>query len=100
VLSHWQPQIEFHAKGVPYILVGTKTDLRADPETLEHLTEQNLVPKTQVDGAKLARTIGAYKYVECSASTQTSVREVFVSAVRCALAPQRGDGRGAKCIIL
>ncbi|EWM23088.1 rho gtpase [Nannochloropsis gaditana] len=32
IKNKWYPEIKHHAPGVPFILVGTKTDLRKDPE--------------------------------------------------------------------
>ena len=50
------------------MLVGTKIDLREDKETLDKLKKEKL--PTYEDGVKLAQTIGAKMYLECSALTQ------------------------------
>ncbi|KUF91923.1 hypothetical protein AM588_10004268 [Phytophthora nicotianae] len=47
VKSKWLPEIRHHAPGVPFILVGTKSDLRDDEETLEKLKEKKLAPITK-----------------------------------------------------
>ena len=44
VRSTWLPEIRHHAPGVPFILVGTKCDLRDDEETLEKLRDMKLAP--------------------------------------------------------
>lgn len=44
VKSKWLPEIRHHAPGVPFILVGTKIDLREDGETLEKLREKKMAP--------------------------------------------------------
>ena len=36
VKANWYPEIRHHCPGVPYILVGTKTDLRSDGFTIEY----------------------------------------------------------------
>lgn len=46
VKSKWLPEIRHHAPGVPFILVGTKLDLRDDEDTLEKLREKKLAPIT------------------------------------------------------
>ena len=35
VKESWYPEITHHYPGVPIVLVGTKIDLRNDPETIE-----------------------------------------------------------------
>ena len=35
VKESWYPEIKKHCPGVPIVLVGTKIDLRNDPETIE-----------------------------------------------------------------
>lgn len=45
----WLPEIRHHAPGVPFILVGTKSDLRDDEDTLEKLREKKLAPITKED---------------------------------------------------
>ena len=44
VTSKWVPEIRQHGPGVPFILVGTKSDLRYDEETLSELRERGLAP--------------------------------------------------------
>jgi GTPase SAR1 family protein len=44
VKSKWLPEIRHHAPGVPFILVGPKSDRRDDEETLDKLREKKLSP--------------------------------------------------------
>ncbi|KAG2733925.1 hypothetical protein G9P44_003450 [Scheffersomyces stipitis] len=79
-LSFVQAQTKFlreckeYAPGVPYILVGCKSDTR------EERIELLLVSKEE---ANLAATgMKAYRYMECSATAHEGVREVFETATR------------------
>lgn len=69
-------------------MVGTKIDLREDPEKLESLKEKNLSPITPEQGEELSREIRALKYMECSALTQKGLKEVFDFAIKTVLQPK------------
>ncbi|XP_026880915.2 ras homolog family member Ga [Electrophorus electricus] len=84
----WHPEVSQHCPNVPILLVGTKKDHRKDPEILNKLKEQNLVPVTQQQGEAMARQIRAVKYLECSALDQDGVADIFVEAVRAHLNPK------------
>ncbi|XP_051966188.1 ras homolog family member Ga [Xyrauchen texanus] len=83
----WHPEVTEHCPKVPILLVGTKKDLRDDPEVLKKLKEKSLSPLTQQQGVALARQIQATKYLECSALSQDGVKEVFTEAVRAFINP-------------
>jgi Ras-related C3 botulinum toxin substrate 1 len=63
VKTKWYPEINHHCPNVPFILVGTKLDLREDKETINLLAENQLAPIAQ--GMQLAIEINATKYLEC-----------------------------------
>lgn len=67
-------QVHHHCPGVPCLIVGTQVDLRDDPAVLEKLGRQKQRPVPPEAGERLARELGAVKYVECSALTQKGVR--------------------------
>ncbi|CAI5710209.1 unnamed protein product [Peronospora effusa] len=103
VKSKWLPEIRHHAPGVPFILIGTKCDLRDDEETLEQLREKKLAPISKEQGEMLSIEIGAYKYMECSALTQKGLKLVFDVAIRCVIVNQQNPKRKKKsfrCSIL
>ena len=52
-------------------------DLRDDPVVLEKLAKNRSRPVTFDQGERLARELGAVKYVECSALTQKGLKNVF-----------------------
>jgi len=69
------------------MLVGTKLDLRDEPNTLSKLAEKRMAPITYQQGMQMASEIGAVKYVECSALTQKNLKLVFDEAIRAVLFP-------------
>ncbi|PVV01124.1 hypothetical protein BB560_004469, partial [Smittium megazygosporum] len=96
----WFPEISHHAPGVPIILVGTKLDLREDPETIEKLREKRMAPITYPQGLQMAKEISAVRYLECSALTQKGLKNVFDEAIRAVLTPQVPAKRSKKCLLL
>jgi GTPase SAR1 family protein len=62
---------------VPFILVGTKCDIRAEPGEIEKLRSQGQSPITTEQGNELAKKLKAIKYMECSAKTQENLKDVF-----------------------
>uniref|UniRef100_I2CQQ4 Ras-related C3 botulinum toxin substrate 1 n=1 Tax=Nannochloropsis gaditana (strain CCMP526) TaxID=1093141 RepID=I2CQQ4_NANGC len=95
IKNKWYPEIKHHAPGVPFILVGTKTDLRKDPEFAR---KQKLITSEQ--GQMLASELGAYKHCECSALTQEGLKPVFDEAIRCVLEFQnKPTKKKSKCVV-
>ena len=82
------PEIRHHCPDTPIVLCGTKIDLRDDPTTIQALHKQSLAPIRRESGAKLAKKLKAYAYVECSALTQKGLHQVFEEAIRAVLAPK------------
>lgn len=81
VVNKWYPEIFEHAEGVPIVLVGTKLDLREDPQIQMQLEAKGMSPVTSEQGLEVAKKIRAYAYVECSAKTQKGLKDVFVKAI-------------------
>lgn len=91
-------ELDTHAKGIPFVLVGTKTDLRDDAGVQRALAAKDQTPVTRTQGAALAEEVKAVGYVECSAVEGSGLDEVFHSAVRAALAGR--EKKKSKCAIL
>lgn len=85
IKQKWYPEVHHHSPHVPVILVGTKTDLRDDSQTLAKLAEKNLKPIDFQQGEELKKQLKAIRYVECSAKTQKGVKNVFDEAIRAVL---------------
>jgi cell division control protein 42 len=77
VREKWFPEVHHHCPGVPCLIVGTQTDLRDDPGVREKLSRQKMQPVRKEDGERMAKELGAVKYVECSALTQYKLKDVF-----------------------
>ena len=67
------------------VLVGNKKDLRNSETTLLELAVHNQVPVKVEDGHAMAKKIGAFAYLECSAKWNQGVREVFETATHAAI---------------
>ena len=97
VLKKHYPHFTTYRFDVPIVLVGTKSDLVHDVDTVRALREQGEAPLTREDGVRLAEHIGAVCYLECSSVTGQGVDEVFLAAVRAAL-PEMKENR--RCSIM
>lgn len=101
IKNKWHPEIKHHAPGVPFILVGLKTDLRKDQDMIRNLQAKRQSMITQEEGQALADELKAYKYLECSALTQEGLKTVFDEAIRCVLEFQNKPiKKKNKCTIL
>ncbi|KAL6471484.1 hypothetical protein MHYP_G00201340 [Metynnis hypsauchen] len=75
IKAMWRPEVSQHCPEVPFLLVGTKKDLRRD--------RGQRTPVTKQQGEALAKEIKAVKYLECSTvEGGEGVKEVFEEAVR------------------
>lgn len=92
VVDKWYPEIiqnsaiessEFYRKlgKYPIFLVGTKADLRDSSQENDELSESNSDFVTQDEVDKVVSKCGFIGYVECSAATQSGVRDVFEKSV-------------------
>eukprot|EP01098_Paradermamoeba_levis_P002588 TRINITY_DN129_c0_g1_i2.p1 TRINITY_DN129_c0_g1~~TRINITY_DN129_c0_g1_i2.p1 ORF type:complete len:201 (-),score=52.35 TRINITY_DN129_c0_g1_i2:401-1003(-) len=82
VKNQWFPEVQAFSTKVPVVLVGTKLDAR------DNASKQNQEPVSTEMGQKVAKEIGAYKYVECSALNQKGLPEVFEEAVKATVSEQ------------
>lgn len=90
VREKWFPEVHHHCPGVPCLIVGTQTDLREDSGVKDKLSKQRMSPVRKEDGERMAKDLGAVKYVECSALTQYKLKDVF-DEVRSSPLPFRGE---------
>ena len=100
VADKWAPEIEHFCPGVPKILVGTKLDLRDNPEEIERLRERRKSPIAQKQGEAMRKKIRAVAYMECSALTQAGLRDVFDEAIKVVLFPDPDKKKEKGCTLL
>lgn len=81
--SVWFPEIHHHQPGVPILVIGTKTDLRNDPATLEKLRQRDEQPISEEEARAFCESLGA-QYIECSALTGDT-HHVFLKATHMAV---------------
>ncbi|KAG2378012.1 hypothetical protein C9374_008634 [Naegleria lovaniensis] len=77
VKSKWIPELKQSCPDTPIVLVGTKIDLRDDPELRKKLSQKATAPYTEKEGEQMKVEIGAAFYRECSAKTMQGLAEVF-----------------------
>lgn len=90
VRAKWIPEIRQHStRDIAILLIGTKLDLRDDPHTLDRLREYGHEPISNAEGKKAARELGCVDYLECSASSQQGVKDVFDAAIKAVIDPPK-----------
>ena len=96
IKSKWYAEIQHHAPGVPFIIVGTKLDMRNEAKP----NDGKFITKMQ--GEALKEELKAFKYLECSARTQEGLKQVFDEAIRCVLITQslKEKRSRSKCALL
>jgi len=82
-LKHkWIHELRSNAAETPFILVGTKTDLREKYEKDGDKSQEIINTKK---GQKRAKELKAQAYVECTSKVPASVNNVFIEAIRVVL---------------
>jgi len=99
VKTKWVPEIQHHAPNVPILLVGTKSDLRKDDNTIKQLNSRQQSMVTIEAAQRMAKEIGAVNFLECSALTQEGLKQVFDDAIRAAMS-RPNKPKGKKCTLL
>jgi small GTP-binding protein len=93
IKSKWYEEKKHHAKDVPFVLVGTKSDLKAGA-TGGQVTKQM--------GEQMCKELGGMCYMECSARTQQGLKQVFDEVIQIVLYNRNGKQKKKKqkCIIM
>eukprot|EP00941_MAST-03F_sp_MAST-3F-sp1_P006452 g6452.t1 len=108
VREKWLTEIQNFCPETPFILVGTKGDMRPPSEGGKAGCNPKNKPLTDRNAAiQLGKELGAARTMECSAMTQKGLKQVFDAAISVALEKREQDtksrSRGRKfkgCSIL
>merc|ERR1711941_261246 len=96
VKSKWFAEVNHFNPKTPIILVGTKLDLRDNPQTIASLKENDLKP--------ISNEMGDAKFLECSAKNQKGLPTVFEEAVKAVFADQvekvNPKKKKEKCVVM
>jgi small GTP-binding protein len=94
VLSTWVPELKRNSPNTPYILVGTKCDLRDSfHQHCDENRKPGIEPIPSQIGESMSKQIGASTYIECSSRLPYNLREVFDIAIRTALSYSNSSSR-------
>lgn len=86
IKAKWIPELTKYCPGRPFIIIGTKSDLRNDENTLQLLQANNESPITQQQAEKLvAEECTDSFYWECSAFENFGLENVFHQALSSAI---------------
>mmetsp|Transcript_39539 Transcript_39539/g.101524 ORF Transcript_39539/g.101524 Transcript_39539/m.101524 type:complete len:154 (-) Transcript_39539:534-995(-) len=99
--SKWLPEITKKSPGVPFIIVGLKSDLREREDVAGYLKEKGTSVVSKEEAEKAAKEFGAYQYVECSSLTQKNVGAVFSTLVEAVVdGGEEKKRKGCQCTIM
>ncbi|EME40129.1 hypothetical protein DOTSEDRAFT_137782 [Dothistroma septosporum NZE10] len=93
VADVWIQEVLTRSRRVPILLIGYKTNLRASPRNSEMIPLGAPVLMEEYQGVETAASIGAEKYLECSAKDGDGVVQVFGAAIQLALSHRRKERR-------
>lgn len=87
VKQQWVPEVQYFCPGVPYFLVGLKSDLHGEYSSNSKVDRN--------EAKQVAKEIGALAHIECSAKTQYNVKTVFNLALDLTLKRLNGNKKDA-----
>lgn len=78
IKDKWVPEVRRHTnKQIIIILIGTKIDIRDDPNVLNELYDEKMSPITFEDGMNMKKALNLNSYMECSAANLEGLNEIF-----------------------
>lgn len=69
----WLPELQKNSPGTPYVLLGTKIDMRSEDPKLQHVSTK--------EGIKRAKELKALMYLECTAKQPDTVNQAFYQII-------------------
>ncbi|XP_048736304.1 cdc42 homolog [Ostrea edulis] len=77
----WVPELRQHLPNTPFILVGTKLDVRFQQPDIQVVNSSKVSPK---QGNEVASAVGAFSYVEVSSLSEDGVHDLINEIVAAA----------------
>ncbi|KUI58362.1 GTP-binding protein rhoA [Cytospora mali] len=90
-LGRWVTEVNRNCPTAAILLVGLKSDIRWHAKTVEKLRKHGKTLVTLEQGEQLRESIGAVRYLECSARTGEGVLDVLEETTRVALQVRNED---------
>ncbi|ROW14155.1 hypothetical protein VPNG_04289 [Cytospora leucostoma] len=87
----WVREVNRNCPTAAILLIGLKSDVRWQAKTVEKLRKHGKTLVTPEQGEQLRDSIGALRYLECSARTGEGVMEVLEETTRIALQVRNED---------
>lgn len=81
----WLPEIKYHCPDTPFIIVGTKSDIRNNEKYLNTLKKKNIQLVSLSHAQSYGEKLSAKDVLECSAKTQIGLKLVFDQAIKIVL---------------
>jgi GTPase SAR1 family protein len=100
VRTRWVPEIRQHCPDTLFVLVGTKTDLRSDSDTMQALADKRLAAITTEQGQEMSREVGAVMYREISSLQMVGVLELFMEVIELIAAQKLRAQRQGRCCMM
>jgi Ras-related C3 botulinum toxin substrate 1 len=94
VWKKWIPELVYHCPETPWILVGTKNDLKTAPD----LDATHIQSRIQSMDAQL--TVHMAGHMCCSALTQANLKETFDMAIQVCINQRRPKPKPSCCVIM
>lgn len=100
--TKWIREIKRYCPGIPIVLVGTHTDKRDTGTILRDFRTASKRYISKIEGHRVASSIKACAYVECSSRYHPDVKAVFDEAISTALelGLTQSDAPNKQCIPL
>ena len=95
----WMPYIRKYNPNSAILLAGTKSDLKYDPKVSKKHSLLGRKIVTSEMGEKLAKEIGAVKYIECLAKSNKGIKILFEEIAYAGLDKLRSKPEGKPCNI-
>lgn len=99
VQRKWIPELKNYCPGIPYILIGLKSDLRDNFESHRNdIDDTDTAPIKTEDVEIIKNNIGAADYIECSSCLKHNVKEAFKLATKVAI--EKKQAKTKKCQLI